>query len=481
MELRLVTVSLLLLGTTAIAQTPPAPTPIQPAVPGQPLAPNATQNPSQDPDKKQQSPEQILKDLAAEKERLAREISYVQDHAKNQKAMLAQKLAPKAQNWKAIDAGVSAPAFQPAQPMTPRFARLATAEEMASRSNDTLLLVNGRAVTQGMFDELSHYLAGNPAAGDETRRQQLAMFELIKIEGIAAAFEDNETAERVSDLLNQLAGGKSINELAKAVSVVRGSNPEGKLDVTRNSMFGPRLEQVAFATAEGQRARPFRHTEGVVILQVDKIEKGASPEQDKVHASAILVPYSPDAAAVTKAQTAVNTGQIDVLVRDERTMAMLPSMFKQPTTPPMPMLAPGQGQRLQEELQQLGRDMAELQKQDTPEAQQKLKMLNQRQAELMAQLRAADGVAADGDAAGVKPALDVAMVKKQLESISAQITALQGKTDAASLQQIDGLKKAYEALKAQLGAAETPHAPTEIKVDGKRPVKQDTSVPAKKN
>lgn len=478
MELRLVTVSLLLLGTTALAQTPPAPTPIQPAVPGQPLAPNATQAPAQDPDKKQQSPEQILKDLAAEKERLAREIAYVQEHAKNQKAMLAQKLAPKPQHWKAIDAGVSAPAFQPMTPMTPRFARLATTEEMANRSNDTLLLVNGRAVTQGMFDELQQFLAGNPAAGDESRRQQVAMFELIKIEGIAAAFEENETAERVGDLQNQLAAGKSIQELAKSVGVVRGASPEGKLEITRNSMFGPRLEQVAFATAAGQRARPFRHTEGVVILQVDKIEKGASPEQDKVHAAAILVPYSPDAAAVTKAQTAVNTGQIDLLVRDERTMAMLPAMFKKPATPPMPVLTPDQGQRLQQELDQIGRDMAELQKQDNPEAQQKLKLLNQRQAELMAQLRAADGVSTDGDT--TKATVDVGMVKKQLESIAAQLAALQGKTDAASLQQIEGLKKAYETLKAQLGAAAAPAAPTEIKVDAKPPVKNE-AVPQKKN
>ena len=96
----------------------------------------------------------------------------------------------------------------------------------------------------------------------------------------------------------------------------------------------------------------------------------------------------------------------------------------------------------------------------------------------MAQLRAANNVATDGDAG--RATVDVGMVKKQLESIAAQIAALQGKTDAASLQQIDGLKKAYETLKAQLGGAAAPTAPTEIKVDAKPPVKNE-AVPQKKN
>lgn len=467
MELRLVSASLLLLGS-AFAQAPGA-TPVKPSP--APAAPAAAA-PAQDPDKKVQSPEEILKELNGEKERLAREIAYVQERARGLKTMLADKLGQKPREWKSIDAGTNAPAFTPMVPTTPKYARVATPEEMGGRGNDTLLVVNGAAITQRMLDELTTYLAGSAASGDESMRTQRALFELIKIEGIGAAFEQNEAAERVSELVTQLEGGKTIAELAPAVGVVRGSSPEGKLEVTRNSMFGPRLEQVAFATEPGKRARPFRHTEGVVILKVESFAKGATPEQDKVVASALLVPYTPDPQVLTKAMTAVNTAQVDILVRDEMVLAKLPQMFRKPA--PMAAPAPGDAARLQQELEQLGRDIATLQQQGGDEAQAKLKVLNQRHAELKEQLRAAMTGAADGDGTTTSP--DNAVLRQQLEAIAARMATLQGKTDDASKQQLEGLKQAYEALKVQLQGGGNPQVEKPIDI---KPA--PTQPPVKKN
>lgn len=404
MDLRLLPASLLLLGNAAIAQIP-----LPPA--GQ------TPPPAQDPDKPAPTPAEVAKQLQAERDRLAREIAYVQDRAKNAKALLADKLASKPQTFKTIDAGVNAASVPPMAPTQPRAARVATAEELGNHANDTLLIVNGRAIPQKAFDDVVQYLAASPSSGDEPMRAQRALFDLIRIEAVASAFEDNEAAERVGELLGQLDAGKTPAELAKAVGTVPGASPEGKIEVTRNSVFGPRFEQVAFTTEAGKRARPFRNANGLVILHIDSIEKGATPDLDKAIGTAIQVPYSPDQAALQKAHLAVNTGQVDVLARDQKTIDMLPEMFRRAMTP-----APGQ----------------DLIQQGTVE------------------LKPVDNTAA----------------MKQLEQLSAEMAALQGKTDEQSKKRLQALQQQYIDLKVKIRGG-SDEAPVEIKQAPTEPVKKN--------
>lgn len=324
MDLRLVLGSLLFAGLST-AQIP-APVPaIQPATTQEPKA--------QDPDRPQPTPAQQVEELAKEKARLQQEIDYARDRAKNAKALLREKFAPRTATHRAIDAGVMMEPVKPTAPaMTqPRAASVMNADELANQPEGTLLVVNGRAVAQAEYDQLMAYLGKLPNAGDEAMRAQRAMFELIRTEAVAAMFEDNEAAERTSELQGQLEAGKQIVDLIKSYAPVPGGNPDGSIEVTRNSVFGVLFEMVAFETAAGSRARPFRTAQGLVVLQADRLEKGASTELDKVIGKAVLVPYSTDPEVLNKAQMAVTTGQIDLKARDQKTLDALPAIFRQAT------------------------------------------------------------------------------------------------------------------------------------------------------
>lgn len=403
MPLRITLVSVLLLGSSAFAQEQ-----------------------KQDPDKPQPTPVDVARDLTAERDRLLREINYVKDRAKNGKSTLAARLASPAQNFRSIDAGkmVQIAPPVPTAPLRPRAARIATPDEMGNHAADTMLVVNGRAIATADYEGLVQFMAGSPAAGDEKARSQRALYELIQNEAIASAFEENEAAEKVGDLFGQLDAGKPIAELAKAIGVVPGATPEGRVDVTRNSQFGPRFEQAAFTTAAGKRARAFRNQNGLVILQVDSVEKGASPELDKVIGTAVQIPYSTDAATLMKAQQAVNTGQMDILVRDQKTLDMLPEIFRPmavpaATTPLAPAMSPAEVAKLTEQLQQLQTTMEALRGKTDAESVRQLQALEQQYTQLKTMLRAAqargdDVLDADksGDKSGEKTGEKTPPVKK---------------------------------------------------------------------
>ncbi|MFY9342592.1 MAG: peptidylprolyl isomerase [Planctomycetota bacterium] len=391
MDLRLVAVSLLLLATTAIAQ-------------------------AQDPDKPQPQPVDVIRDLTAEKERLLREIAYAKDRAKNGKALLAGRFVPATQGIRAIDAGrsVTFTPMAPVQPPQPRAARVGTAEEMTNHPDDTMLVVNGRAIPTSAYDSLMKYLAEHPGATDEKMRSQRALYELIRIEAIAASFEDNEAAEKAGDVMGQLEAGKTVGDLAKTVGVVPGCDAEGKFEATRSSVFGPRFEQVAFATEAGKRSRPFRNGNGLVILQVEKFDKGATADLDKVVGTALQIPYSNDPDVLQKAQMAVTTVQIDVVARDQKTLEMLPELFRTPA-PSLQSVSP-------------------------------------------------------------VPQVDKAALTAQMEALRAEITKLQGQTDDASKQRLQALEGEYTRLKNMLRATETdaeaPKVPAPVK-KAPEPAKQN--------
>jgi hypothetical protein len=373
MDLRPAAVFLLALGSVSAQVIPPSP-----------LAPPAAT--TQDPDKPKPTPAQELARLQAERDRLQREIEFVQARGKSQQQFLAEKLRGARPAIRSIDAGTNRPAAAPAPtPMAPKMARAATKEEWADFGADTMIVVNGRRISQAAFDELMAWLAQSPGSGDETARAQRATFELIRIEAIASQFPDSEAQGRIAEVEAQLAAGRSMAELAQSVGVVGGGRPDGTLDVTRNSPFGPRLEMIAFRTAPGSRAQPFRNTQGFVLLQVDAIEKGETPEQDRIKATAVQIPYSSDPAAVHKAHLAVNTGQIDILVRDEKILTMLPSLFYRPASlTPQPVLSPDQ---LRSQIQQLEGDLKNLEQMEGDDAKRKADAIRRHLETLREQLK----------------------------------------------------------------------------------------------
>ncbi|HEX6812110.1 MAG TPA: peptidylprolyl isomerase [Planctomycetota bacterium] len=326
---RLILGSLLLLGAAAAqSPTPPLP-PVTPPVPtGQP--------PAQDPDKPKPTPESELAELAKEKARLEREIQYVKERAKNSKQMLADKLRSPDQSYRSIDAGVTKAPIAP--PPTPRYARLATGDEMASFPADTMLLVNGRPIGRSVFDLVMAHMKLAPGAEPENLRAQRVLYDLVATEAMSAHFGESEAETVLGDVLTQLDKGTSMQELAKKHGSV-GATPDGRFEATRNSGLGPRFEQIAFETKPGTRARPFRNSRGIVVLQVDSFEKGETPELDKVIGTAIQISHSSDPGTLAKAQQSIHLAQMDIIVRDADVMALLPRQWKQPEAAAAPTMA----------------------------------------------------------------------------------------------------------------------------------------------
>lgn len=390
-------------GASLAAQLPGTIPSVVPPPAGKADAPKAET--AQDPDKTVVTPKQQLEQLSAERQRLEREITYVRGRAKNAKSILAEKLAEHQTTWRSIDAGTSAPKFTaPAAPKM-RAARVATKEEIEGHGTNTMMLVNGRNVEQGSFDALMHYLAEAPGSTTEEQRAQRAMFELIRNEAVASSFEDHDGDEQMAAALREMDEGKTWAETAKKYGIVNGCDPEGRFEATHNSVFGTIFEQAAFRAQPGQRLRPFQNAAGIVLMQVEKIEKGATPDLDKVIGNAVQIPYSGGPEALQKALVAVTTGQVDILVRDEEVLKMLPPMFQQkapavtPVSPdgapvaPAPVgvipatLTPVQRDEMIKKLEGLQAEMTKLQGDTSDAAKQKLKELQTQYAETKAQLR----------------------------------------------------------------------------------------------
>ena len=363
MPLRFVAAAFLLLGTPLAAQ-------------------------AQDPDKPQNSPQQQLEELQRERDRLQQEIGYARERAAQKQQMLKDRLARTKPAYRAIDAGRNVPPA-PVMPAVqlPRVARVGTAEEFANQPEGTAMLVNGRPVAQRQIDELVAYLGSAPGGGDAAMQQQRALFDLIRIEAVASSFDEAqaETEDRVGQVVGDLDAGKSAAALVKAVGSVRGADAEGRIEVTRNSWFGPLFERAAFGAEPGKRSRPVRTGEGLAVLVLAEIKKGERPELDRAVCTVIQAPYTQDADLLGKAQTAVNSGQVDVLVRDEALRKTLPAMFQPQAVAPAPQMAVDAGM-IEKQLAELSVVMAELQGKDDDDSRAKLREIERTYAELKATL-----------------------------------------------------------------------------------------------
>jgi hypothetical protein len=295
--------------------------------------PLVAQGQTPDPDRPAPTQAEELAKLEREKERLLREIDYVKNRVSNAKDLLTRKFAKRTLSVREIDAGRSNMA-QPATPPTaPRHARLMQEDELNSHPADVMMLVGGNPVTRQAFDALVAHQSDKIAP---EMRGQMALYELIRIEGAAAEFTEGEVEGVLSEVATKLAAGQSVAELAPTYGILAGSAEDGRIEVTRNSRFGPRLEQIAFELEDGATSRPFRHHAGVVVLHRDSLEKGASPELDKVVAHALHIPYTNEPEQLLKVQRAISTAQIEIVVRDKETMMLLPIVFRDAEYMPKP-------------------------------------------------------------------------------------------------------------------------------------------------
>jgi hypothetical protein len=330
MEVRLVVGSLLFLAATAAAQQGGAPA-AGPAA-GTPAV--GTTQPKQDPDKPQPTPAEEAATLQKEKDRLMKEIQYAQERATRAKALLTEKFAPSKPTWRAIDAGTMAQQMAAAvEQVRPIAARVASQDELKEAfGSDGMLMVNGNMLRRPQFDAVMDYVRTLPNSGDDNQRAQRILMDMIRTEVACSAFPDSEAMAMAGEVVQHLANGTPAAELVKKHGVVPGASPEGRLTITRNSEFGPVIEQMAFATKVGERTLPIRTSLGVLVLQVASFEKGASNELDKLQVDAVLVPLTDDGMKVQQVLEMAMKGQVQLVARDEATIGMLPKIFRPQAT-----------------------------------------------------------------------------------------------------------------------------------------------------
>lgn len=290
-----------------------------------PVKPNTPVVPAQ-----VQSPAERLDMLNKEKTRLQEEIKFATQRVQQAKSLLSLKLQRGMPVFKSIDAGKPASAIPIAPTKVQRkFARIGTAEEMNFGGNMMMIMVNDRAISQASYDSVMNYLRESGTAGTDALRAQRVLFDLIRIEAVASQFIENEGEVQLSENLAPLEdGSKAFVAAAAEFGSVAGATADGAVVVSRNSILGPYFEYVAFSTPVGKMSRPFRTTNGYALVKVDSIEKGAQTGLDKVNAHVIQFAYSADQKVMQQAQFKVNSGQVDVRVRNQEVMDLLPALFK---------------------------------------------------------------------------------------------------------------------------------------------------------
>jgi hypothetical protein len=418
MDVRLILGSLLFLCIAAPSQADAKPAPKQEPAKQEP----AKQDPAkpapaaEKPAEKPQSPGDVLTELSRERERLQSEIEYAKNRAKGANKMLAAKLGTRGQTFKGIDAGTSATAPAPVAQM--QKARLMTPAEFEGQPKDVMFLVNGYGVTQGQYDELMQYLAASPSSGTDEIRSQRALFDLIRTYSVVAAFRENEAEGQIVDLYGQMESGKKMADLIKNYTVVQGAKEDGTVEVTRNSFLGTKVEQVVFSLEAGKRSRPFPSPQGQMIAEAISAEKGATTDLDKVTARILVVGWQADPAALQRAQSAAVTGQVDIAVRDQKVMDLLPALFK-PAVAAAPPTPEAQIATMTATLKNLDDAILKLSKMDGPDAKTQLESLKNERAKVQTAIESLrkqiDQGHADGDKVPVSP--DAPAVKKAPEPI----------------------------------------------------------------
>ncbi len=430
--------------------------------------PVLAQQQQQDPDKPQATPEQQMRELKADKERLQREIQYAKERVGNSKVLLRDKLAGHNQKFRSIDAGTNAPPA-PAMPAPQQLvkATVASGDLLADFPNDTIALVNRRPVTQGGLDRLTGYLRSCPNSGTEQQQGERAMYELIRIEAVMAAFEENAAAERAATAAAALHDGRAFAELVKEYGTCQGAAADGKVEVMHNSVFGPMVEMWAFSTKEGTNSPPFRTANGIMIFRAEKLEKGASPELDKMVGYAIQVPYAPEEDTVQKALLAVNMGQVQIIVKEAKNLQLLPPMFRpDPVAPAAQMdISPASvlenAALLERSLNEIGEMIKKLGASTDAAAVEQRKQLELQYAEVKTRLKAAQSGTPAAAPAPVTPAAaaDPKALQAAMDAVQAEMKQLSGATDDASKAKLVELSKRYGELKMQMRASSTPQAP----------------------
>ena len=303
-----------------------------------PLALAAVLNAQETPASPGVTPEQQIKKLRGDKERLQKEIDYAKKQASTASKRLANKLRRGKPNFRSIDAGKPATMLSTAPKRVQRKpAKIGTPDQMKIGGGPAMVVVNRRGIGEQLVNDVSAYLKSyNPKAQDALVAQRV-LYDLIRIEGVAGTFVDDHgkvlLGETYASLLN---GDMTLAYAAENYATVNGASEKGELTVTRNSVQGPLFEFMAFTTKVGEVSRPFLSPRGWVVLKVDAYTKGEQPTLDKVQCSVALFKFTDDDEEMQQALYTVTSGQAEVYARDAAAIQQLPALYRPVPARPSP-------------------------------------------------------------------------------------------------------------------------------------------------
>lgn len=276
------------------------------------------------------TPAQQLEKLKNEKQRLEKEIEFAKERVENATSLLSSKLHRGKPNFKSIDAG-KPKGMLSTQPkrIQRKAARVGTPEEMKIAGGSSMVVVNRRGISEKLYSDVSNYLMSYNSKANADLTAQRVLYDLIRIEGVAGEFVDNNGKVLLGQALAKLQSGEmSFEDAAAKYGTVQGAGKQGEMNVTRNSVQGPLFEFMAFSTEVGKVSKPFLSPRGYVVLKVEELIKGKQSALDKVACKVVLFKYTENEREMMDAQYVVTSGQAEVLVRDQEVMKKLPALYR---------------------------------------------------------------------------------------------------------------------------------------------------------
>lgn len=208
--------------------------------------------------------------------------------------------------------------------------RLFGDSEKADLPKGTVLLVDGMPITEAEVKNLEEFYNGYSSQKPGTAREK-ALEALIVVRSIQAQYKDKlpKLEKEMAEIRKSIVeGGADFAEVAKKRSHGPSSNQGGDLGFFVRDQMVPAFSQAAFALKLGGVSEAFASPFGIHIVKVTGRKKGATPSEDQVRASHILLLYDKDSQALRGLMQQAMAGKSHIAVLNDEWRKSLPAAYR---------------------------------------------------------------------------------------------------------------------------------------------------------
>lgn len=197
--------------------------------------------------------------------------------------------------------------------------RLMTADEKASLGEEVVALADSQPIKRSEVEEMAKYYGSNPGDQSEDDLKRQALRALIVQKASLAAFKDKAPAAqaKMAEIEKELAGGADFAELAKKHSQCPSAAQGGDLGFFGRGGMDATFEKTSFTLKMGSVSPAIQSAFGYHLIKATGFKKGATPGEDQVQASHILVMFDSDQQVVRTAMMNAMNGRCALAFRDE--------------------------------------------------------------------------------------------------------------------------------------------------------------------